>query len=130
MTNVSNQQEDKLALFEAGCRVMMSAERSRLEPTLARHLSQGISRHYKLIPKDGILSVTLSLSGVFWLARAIIAFIAGLVIMLLGRAQGSIPIKSVGLLIVIVGTLLYVIAIVRFTLAIGSRYKFRRHLRS
>ncbi len=69
MTDILDQQQDKLALLEEGCQVMMLLERPRLKRVLARHLTLGRSRRYKSISRNGIVSVTLSLFAIFWLVR-------------------------------------------------------------
>lgn len=112
------------AQFEEGSKVMMPIERARLEPVLMRHLRRGTSKYAKSIPSEGIVSVTLSLSGALWVVRAWLLLIVGLVLVL--STHGTAPIRLVGSGFIAVGIAIFALGAVRLVSAVKSRSEFKR----
>jgi hypothetical protein len=129
LIDVSDLSPDQQAQFREGCRVMLPVERARLERALARHLREGTSKQARAIPKEGIESVALSLSGALWGVRAWVTTWVGLVIVL--PTHGVTSFRLAGFVAVAAGVILYVVGAVRLALALKSRNRFRRrHLSS
>jgi len=126
LIDVSDLPPDQRTQFEEGCRVMLPVERARLERVLARHLRRGTSKYAKSIPREGIESVTLSLSGALWVVRAWLTLVVGLAIVL--PTHGVTPIRLVGFVVIAVGVVLFGLGAVRLASAVKSRNRFRRNL--
>jgi hypothetical protein len=123
-TVVSDLTPDQLIQFEQGCKAMLGFERSRLQPVLARHVRQGTSKYARSIPKEGIKSVTLSLSAALWISRAWVVTFVGLALAL--PTHGMTPAHISGLAIAACGVALFAVGFWRISSAFRSRSEFMK----
>lgn len=122
--DISDLTPEQQSLFEAGSRVMLPFERTRLQRALARHLRRGTSKYARSIPTEGIESVALSLSAALWGGWAWLVLLLGLSLTLPTRHVE--PIRLVGYGVLAVGVSMFFFGAVRLVLAGRSRNRFRK----
>jgi hypothetical protein len=115
--------QEQQALYDKGCKVMLPIEKKRLAKVLARHIRGGSSKYARSIPKDGVESVTLSLSCALWVVRAWGLLVVALVLLLVVKADSGL--RIFGFIVGGLGVTSFILGGMRLGSALRIRKKFR-----
>ena len=115
---------ERVALLDAGSRVMWSVERDTLRKVLARHLRDGTSKYAKSVRTEGIECVALSLSAGLWIVRAFWIFLVGIALFTLGRNTPIV--HTTGSLLLLLFAAVLVVGVSRLVQAWRHRRAFRQ----
>ena len=112
------------ATLLAGLARTWGVERRTVGRALARHLRGGTSKYARAIPAEGIECVALSLCAAFWLSRAWLISVVGIVVLALGRSSDVAT--TVGEALLALFAALMLVGFLRLGAASSSRTRYRR----